>query len=131
MRALIISMIGIGLAGSAAAKDTLKTWRVGTSTICGFRQVGGRVERFIADETDRGLSYDFAPSDSKWRDEWCDRDPNPPPPSYESIIAQISKPRPSCAQLEATWAGMTHAQRLEIASLRARQHYDDGCKLIP
>jgi hypothetical protein len=93
--------------------------------------VGNRAERFIAEDTGRGLSYDFAPTETKWREEWCDRDPNAPAPTAESIVAQVSKPRPSCAQLEATWAGMARSERLEIARIRASQHYDDGCKLVP
>lgn len=130
MRRISLVLLAIGIAGPALGQDTIKVWRVGTTT-CGLRRINGRVERFIADQTGDGLEYDFAPTASKWRLSLCDRDPSAPPPSLGDVMAQITKPTPSCGQLEATWARMTHAERLEIAQIRARQHYEDGCKLIP
>jgi hypothetical protein len=127
MRTIMVTAALWAIAGAAFAQDTIKAWRVGTSTICGLRRVEGRVQRFVADETRNGLAYDFAPSDGKWHDEWCDRDPNAPPPTYESIIAQVTKPTPTCVEFEARWAKMPAAQRQEIEAIRSRPGYHDVC----
>jgi len=118
MRIFAFAMICWGIAGVAAAQNTLKTWTV-AGTICGVRREGSEVRRFIVTDTPNGVAYDFAPSAAKWHDEWCDRAPNAPTPSFSELMAKLEE-KPDCARQAANWAKMTPAQRREVAALNAR-----------
>jgi len=119
-----------GIASAAVAQNTLKTWSVAGS-VCGVRRVGSEVRRFVATDNGNGLSYDFAPSAAKWHEEMCDRDPNAPPPTLESILARIDKPEPSCAEVQAEWTKLPEARRREIRAINARIGGPDRCDVKP
>jgi hypothetical protein len=129
MRAIVIVAACLSFAGAAQAQDTLKTWSSG-NTICGLRRVGSQIRRFVAIDTGNGLTYDFAPSEETWSYELCDRDPNAPPPSFASLMAELNKPRPSCEVQRQSWAKTSLAMRRKITELNARVGGND-CGLVP
>lgn len=116
------------ISSAVVAQNTLKTWTV-AGTICGVRREGSDVHRFVVTDAGNGRAYDFSPSAAKWHQELCDRDPNAPAPSFESVMAKLREPEPSCVERRKTWSKMSVAERREVAAINARM--GDRCEVQP